>query len=145
VKNGKGTSLLVPQAVESTLALQRLRFAFIAWNEFFRSLFSRADRLRKMRASALDVTLKKANASAITADERALDVTFSEDALSASLRDGRVISVPLVWYPRLLNATPAQRKLRRFAGVSEAGARSRNPERPLRRNSRAIAKRKEPD
>jgi hypothetical protein len=48
--------------------------------------------------------------SAITADERVLDVSFSEDALSVSLRDGRVISVPLVWYPRLLNATPAQRK-----------------------------------
>jgi hypothetical protein len=48
--------------------------------------------------------------SAITADERVLDVMFNDDALSVSLRDGRVISVPLVWYPRLLNATPAQRK-----------------------------------
>jgi len=54
--------------------------------------------------------------SAITADERALDVAFSEDALSVSLRDGRVISVPLVWYPRLLNATPAQRGNWKIAG-----------------------------
>ena len=54
--------------------------------------------------------------SAITADERVLDVAFSEDALSVSLRDGRVISVPLVWYPRLLNATPAQRKNWEIAG-----------------------------
>jgi len=54
--------------------------------------------------------------SAITADERVLDVSFTEDALSASLRDGRVISVPLVWYPRLLNATPAQRKNWKIAG-----------------------------
>jgi DNA-binding CsgD family transcriptional regulator len=50
------------------------------------------------------------------ADERVLDVAFSDDALSVSLRDGRVISVPLVWYPRLLNATPAQRKNWKIAG-----------------------------
>lgn len=54
--------------------------------------------------------------SAITADERVLDVAFSADALSVSLRDGRVISVPLVWYPRLLNATPAQRQNWKIAG-----------------------------
>jgi hypothetical protein len=54
--------------------------------------------------------------SAITADERVLDVAFNEDALSVSLRDGRVISVPLVWYPRLLNATPAQRRNWKIAG-----------------------------
>jgi Protein of unknown function (DUF2442) len=47
--------------------------------------------------------------SAAAADERVLDVTFTDDALSVSLRDGRVISVPLAWYPRLFNATPAQR------------------------------------
>jgi len=54
--------------------------------------------------------------SAITADERVLDVAFSDDALSVSLRDGRVISVPLVWYPRLLNATPTQRNNWKIAG-----------------------------
>lgn len=54
--------------------------------------------------------------SAITADERVLDVAFSDDSLSVSLRDGRVISVPLVWYPRLLNATPSQRKNWKIAG-----------------------------
>lgn len=54
--------------------------------------------------------------SAITADERVLDVAFSDDALSVSLRDGRIISVPLVWYPRLLRATPAQRKNWEVAG-----------------------------
>jgi Protein of unknown function (DUF2442) len=54
--------------------------------------------------------------SAITTDERVLDVAFSDDALSVSLRDGRVISVPLVWYPRLLNATPAQRENWKIAG-----------------------------
>jgi len=46
---------------------------------------------------------------ALTADERVADVTFTEDTLSVGLRDGRTITVPLAWYPRLLNATPAQR------------------------------------
>jgi hypothetical protein len=45
-----------------------------------------------------------------------LDVAFSEDALSVSLRDGRVISVPLVWYPRLLTATPTQRNNWKITG-----------------------------
>ena len=39
-----------------------------------------------------------------------LGVEFTDDALSVSLRDGRIITVPLVWYPRLLNATSAQRQ-----------------------------------
>ena len=41
--------------------------------------------------------------------EAVRDVHFSEDALSVDLADGRTITVPLVWYPRLLDATPAQR------------------------------------
>ena len=49
-------------------------------------------------------------------DERVLDVAFTDDALSVSLRDGRTITVPLVWYPRLLEATPAQRKNWKIAG-----------------------------
>ena len=43
------------------------------------------------------------------ADERATDVTFTEDELVVALMDGRTISVPLTWYPRLLNATVTQR------------------------------------
>jgi hypothetical protein len=46
---------------------------------------------------------------ALTADERVRDVRFSEDSLIVDLMDGRSISVPLVWYPRLLGATDAQR------------------------------------
>jgi hypothetical protein len=41
--------------------------------------------------------------------ERIGGVKIDEDTLSASLADGRTISVPLAWYPRLLHATPAQR------------------------------------
>ena len=45
---------------------------------------------------------------ALQADERAKNVDISEDSLKVSLMDGRTITVPLTWYPRLLNATPAQ-------------------------------------
>ena len=54
--------------------------------------------------------------SAPSADERVLDVQSTEDTLSVSLRDGRVISVPLAWYPRLLRATPAQRNNWKISG-----------------------------
>lgn len=46
---------------------------------------------------------------AINADERVRDVKVSDDRLTVDLMDGRSISVPLAWYPRLLDATPAQR------------------------------------
>ena len=49
-------------------------------------------------------------------DERVMDVQFTDDAISVSLRDGRVITVPLVWYPRLLDATAAQRNNWKIAG-----------------------------
>jgi hypothetical protein len=45
-----------------------------------------------------------------------LDVQFTDDAISVSLRDGRVITVPLVWYPRLLDATASQRNNWKIAG-----------------------------
>jgi hypothetical protein len=47
---------------------------------------------------------------ALAADERVADVEVTEDELSVRLMDGRTISVPVVWYPRLLNATEKQRK-----------------------------------
>jgi hypothetical protein len=46
---------------------------------------------------------------ALSADERVSDVHFSDVALTVDLADGRVISVPLLWYPRLHSATPEQR------------------------------------
>ncbi len=39
----------------------------------------------------------------------AVDVSFREDALHVVLADGREISAPLEWFPRLLRATPEQR------------------------------------
>ena len=44
------------------------------------------------------------------------DVRFTDDVLVVDLLDGRTISVPLVWYPRLLSATPEQRANWRMAG-----------------------------
>ena len=36
-------------------------------------------------------------------------VIVTEDTLTAELSDGRTISVPLDWYPRLIHATPQER------------------------------------
>ncbi len=49
--------------------------------------------------------------------ERVKDVRVSEDTISVDLFDGRTITVPLVWYPRLLHATPEQRANWRIAGA----------------------------
>jgi hypothetical protein len=53
---------------------------------------------------------------ALAADERVADVEISDDELSVQLRDGRRIIVPLVWYPRLLQATDEQRKNWKVSG-----------------------------
>ena len=37
------------------------------------------------------------------------DVSVTEDTLKAELSDGRTISVPLAWYPRLVHATQRER------------------------------------
>ena len=41
--------------------------------------------------------------------ERVKDVHLTDDTLSVDLMDGRTITVPIAWYPRLLHATPRQR------------------------------------
>ena len=43
-------------------------------------------------------------------------VTVAEDTLSVDLRDGRTISVPLAWFPRLLHSTPEERNNWRLIG-----------------------------
>jgi hypothetical protein len=53
---------------------------------------------------------------AVGADERVVGMEINDDTLSVSLMDGRTISVPLAWYPRLLNATKVQRENWRIAG-----------------------------
>ena len=47
---------------------------------------------------------------------RAEEVFVTEDALTAELEDGRTISVPIVWYPRLSYATQKERENWRMIG-----------------------------
>lgn len=49
--------------------------------------------------------------------ERVKDVRVSGERLSVDLVDGRTITVPLAWYPRLLNASAEQRSNWRIAGA----------------------------
>jgi hypothetical protein len=42
-------------------------------------------------------------------EARAQRVAVTEDSLIVDLIDGRSISAPVVWYPRLLNGTPGER------------------------------------
>lgn len=53
---------------------------------------------------------------ALSADERVRDVEITDEILSVDLMDGRRISVPLVWYPRLLRASPEQRTIWQVSG-----------------------------
>jgi hypothetical protein len=54
---------------------------------------------------------------AIEADiPSAVHVAVSDDTLSVDLSDGRTISVPLAWYPRLAHATPDERNRWRLIG-----------------------------
>ena len=49
----------------------------------------------------------------------AQSVTVTEDALVIDLVDGRSISAPLAWYPRLLHGKPEERANWRLIGRGE--------------------------
>jgi Protein of unknown function (DUF2442) len=68
----------------------------------------------------LDRISQEMGIQALKADERVAGVSFSADSLSVTLKDGRVISVPLAWYPKLLHATPEQLRRWKIAGVAMA-------------------------
>lgn len=51
-----------------------------------------------------------------TSIARAETVTISDDALTVELSDGRAISAPLAWYPRLLHGTAEERSNWRLIG-----------------------------
>jgi len=46
----------------------------------------------------------------------AVNVTVTEDTLSIDLSDGRTVSVPLAWFPRLAHATVEERNNWRLIG-----------------------------
>jgi hypothetical protein len=54
--------------------------------------------------------------SPVKLDATAVDVTVMDDRLVVILADGRELAAPLAWFPRLLDATPEQRKNWRFIG-----------------------------
>lgn len=58
-----------------------------------------------MRISAVEATVPAAES-----------VTITDDSLSVELCDGRAVSVPLAWFPRLLHATKEERKNWRMVG-----------------------------
>ena len=49
--------------------------------------------------------------------ERIMRANCTEDSVSVELTDGRTVSAPLAWYPRLLHATPEQRSNCLIAGA----------------------------
>jgi hypothetical protein len=57
--------------------------------------------------------------STSTADVRAQRIVIINDSLTVDLSDGRSISVPLVWYPRLLHGTPQERNNWRLIGNAD--------------------------
>jgi hypothetical protein len=61
-----------------------------------------------MRISAVDIEVPNAET-----------VTVTEDTLSVDLSDGRTISVPLSWYPRLLHASQKERRNWRLIGKGQ--------------------------
>ena len=54
--------------------------------------------------------------SAIKVDATAVDVTVTDERLTVVLADGRELSAPLAWFPRVLEATDAQRREWRLIG-----------------------------
>lgn len=49
-------------------------------------------------------------------EARARTVSVSEDALTVDLHDGRTVSVPITWYPRLSHGSEVERKNWRLIG-----------------------------
>src|SRR5215216_6031162 len=57
--------------------------------------------------------------STLMAEAKAQNITLTDDTLEVDLTDGRTISVPLVWYPRLVHGSKAERNNWRFIGDKE--------------------------
>ena len=53
---------------------------------------------------------------ALKADERVQDLRIVEERFSVELMDGRTITVPLAWFPKLRDATAEQRNVWEFCG-----------------------------
>ena len=56
---------------------------------------------------------------AVETNPRAVEISLTADELIAHLADGRTVSVPLAWFPRLLHATAEERADFRIIGDGE--------------------------
>ena len=63
-----------------------------------------------MTSSTLESPPAPPGAADPAGDAVAVGVTFSDDAMTVRLADGRAVSVPLAWYPRLRAGTPGERE-----------------------------------
>ncbi len=59
------------------------------------------------------------SSSIVDVNARARGVSFTADEMTVGLADGRRVSVPLTWFPRLLHATPEQRERWELLGDGE--------------------------
>ncbi len=57
--------------------------------------------------------------STLVVETKALNLSITEDNLVVDLNDGRSISVPLAWFPRLQHGTPDERTNWRWIGDRE--------------------------
>jgi hypothetical protein len=56
---------------------------------------------------------------AVETNPRAVEIGVTDDELIVHLADGRTVSVPLAWFPRLLHASAADRAELRLIGDGE--------------------------
>jgi hypothetical protein len=56
------------------------------------------------------------NTLTLASNPRALRAEITDETLTICLADGRVVSVPISWYPRLSNALPEHRAVWEFIG-----------------------------
>lgn len=56
------------------------------------------------------------SSSGPSVDPRAVGVSSDDDGLTVTLADGRRLTVPLAWFPRLLHASPEERENWRLIG-----------------------------
>jgi hypothetical protein len=57
--------------------------------------------------------------SRASSDSTEMAVECSDDELRVSLADGRRLSVPIVWFPQLAHATPAERANLKLTGEGQ--------------------------
>ena len=69
----------------------------------------------KRAAGLADMSTSQTDLRTVQAEK----VHVTEDSLVVDLSDGRTVSVPIAWYPRLENGTPAERSNWRLIGRGE--------------------------